>query len=141
MKWLIAFHIIFVITWFAALFYLPRLFVYHAECKDQIGNQRFKIMERKLFNIVMLPSAILVLISGFWLLNLYEQTKPLHQWWLHIKLWLVLLLYIYMAFCWKYLRDFKYDRNKYSHVFYRWFNEIPSFILIIVIILAVVQPF
>ncbi len=141
MKWLIAFHIIFIVAWFSALFYLPRLFVYHAECKDEISNERFKIMERRLFYGIMLPSTILTSISGFWLLNLYERTAPLHQWWLHIKLWLVLLLYIYMIFCWKYLQDFKHNRNKHHHVFYRWFNEFPSLILVIVVILAVVQPF
>ena len=141
MKWLLAFHIIFVVTWFAALFYLPRLFVYHAECKDEASKKRFKIMERKLFNGIMIPSAILVLASGYWLLILYERTAPAHQWWLHIKLWLVFTLYIYVIFCWKYMRDFKHGRNKHSHVFYRWFNEYPSLILIIVVILAVVKPF
>ena len=141
MKWLLACHVIFVITWFAALLYLPRLFVYHVECKDEVGKQRFKIMERKLFNGIMVPSAILVLISGYWLLILYEHAAPAHQWWLHIKLWLVFTLYIYVIFCWKYMRDFKHDRNKHSHVFYRWFNEYPSLILIIVVILAVAKPF
>jgi len=141
MAWLVAFHIIFVITWFAALFYLPRLFVYHAECNDEPGNQRFKIMERKLFNGIMLPSAILVLITGVWLLILYLHHAHAHYWWLYVKLALVFLLYVYIGFCWKYLRDFKHERNQHSHVFYRWFNEIPSIILIIVVILAMVRPF
>lgn len=141
MQWLLAFHVIFFVTWFAALFYLPRLFVYHAQCNDAIGKQRFKLMERKLFNGIMLPSATLVGISGYWLLILYERTHPAHQWWLHIKIWLVLTLYLYMILCWKYLHDFKYERNKHNHVFYRWFNEYPSIILIVVVILAIIKPF
>ena len=141
MSWLLAFHLIFVVTWFAALFYLPRLFVYHAECKDEISRQRFKIMERKLFNGIMLPSAILVLLTGGGLLIFYQHITHIHQYWLYLKLALVFLLYIYVGFCWKYLNDFKYDRNRYSHLFYRWFNEFPSVILILVVILAIVKPF
>lgn len=143
MNWVIAFHVIFVITLFAAVFYLPRLFVYHAQCDaaDSIGNARFKVMERKLFNGIMVPSAILVGITGFWLLYGYGWAEQPHIIWLHIKLILVLLLYIYMGFCWKYMRDFKHDRNKHGHVFYRYFNEIPSIILIAIIILVFVKPF
>lgn len=141
MRWLLAFHLIFVVTWFAGLFYLPRLFVYHAECNDDTGKQRFKLMERKLFNGIMLPSAVSVGITGYWLLILYQHTHPAYQWWLYIKILLVLTLYYYMFLCWKYLRDFKYNRNKHTHVFYRWFNEYPSIILIAVVILAVVKPF
>ena len=141
MRWLLALHVIFFVTWFAGLFYLPRLFVYHAECSDSTGNQRFKLMERKLFNGVMLPSAILIGISGYWLFIIYEHTHSSHQWWLYIKIFLVLTLYCYMFLCWKYLRDFKHDRNKHTHMFYRWFNEYPSIILVTVVILAIVKPF
>lgn len=142
MNWLIAFHVIFVICWFAGLFYLPRLFVYHVECKDEIGNTRFKIMERKLFNGIMLPSAVLSTITGIWLLFASNwKTDGTGFWWMRLKLLLVGLLLIYMYYCWKYLRDFKFDRNQHSHVFYRWFNEMPTVLLIAIIILAFVKPF
>lgn len=141
MLWVLAFHIIFVITWFAGLFYLPRLFVYHAQTTDTVSRERFKIMERKLFMGIMLPSAVLVLITGLWMLVSYAWAAHGHTYWLNIKLFLVFLLYVYLGFCWKYLLDFKHDRNQHSHVFYRWFNEIPSVILIIVIILIIVKPF
>jgi putative membrane protein len=141
MQWLIAFHVIVVITLFAALFYLPRLFVYHAQCKDEISNQRFKIMERRLFRGILVPSAICVGISGLWLLYGFGWAEKPHIMWLHIKLILVIFLYIYMAFCWKYLIDFRNDTNKHSHKFYRWFNEIPSVLLVAIIILVIVKPF
>ena len=146
MNWLIAFHVIFVICWCAALFYLPRLFVYHAQChdqgQDQLGNARFKIMERKLFNGIMLPSAILSIISGIWLLFASSwKTDGASFWWMRIKLVLVGLLLIYMYYCWKYLRAFKFDKNQHTHVFYRWFNEMPTILLIAIIILAFVRPF
>lgn len=141
MLWVKAFHIIFVVTWFAALFYLPRLFVYHAMCKDKVGSERFKIMERKLYRGIMTPSAILTLVFGGWLLSFYtvEQITMMH--WLHIKLLLVLLLFVYHVYCGRLLKQFSNDTNHHSHVFYRWFNEVPVLVLIAVIILAIVKPF
>jgi putative membrane protein len=143
MLWVLAFHIIFVVTWFAGLFYLPRLFVYHAQtaATDIVSIERLKVMERRLFYGIMVPSAILVLITGYWLLEAYALAAYNHTYWLHIKLVLVLLLYIYFGICWKYMNDFKYNRNRHSHIFFRWFNEVPSIILIAVVILAVVKPF
>lgn len=141
MLWLVACHVIVVITLFAAVFYLPRLFVYHAQCKDTISNQRFKLMERRLFNGILLPSAILVGITGLWLLYGFGWAEKPHILWLHIKLYLVIGLYIYLGFCWKYMLDFRKDRNTHSHRFYRWFNEIPSVLLILIILLVVVKPF
>lgn len=135
-----AFHIIFMTTWFAGLFYLPRLFVYHAMTEDEIGNQRFKIMERKLFYGIMTPGALLTVILGLWLTFSYAWDMYRDMLWLHIKLALVLILIGYHAYCAKLLRDFKHDRNRRSHVWYRWFNEIPVLFLIAIVILAVVKP-
>lgn len=141
MLWVKAFHLIFIVTWFSALFYLPRLFVYHALCDDEAGNARFKIMERKLYRGIMTPSAILTVVFGGWLLSFYtlEQIASMH--WLHAKLTLVLLLFAYHGVCGRLLKRFAADKNQRSHTFYRWFNELPVLVLIAVIILAVVKPF
>ncbi|MDB2705314.1 protoporphyrinogen oxidase HemJ [Pseudomonadota bacterium] len=141
MLWIKAFHIISMVTWFAALFYLPRLFVYHAMSDDKISRERFKVMERKLYRGIMTPSAILTLGFGLWLLSAYslEQIASMH--WLHAKLTLIILLFAYHGYCGKLVRTFKNDANQRSHVFYRWFNELPVIILIAVIILVVVRPF
>ena len=141
MLWVKAFHIVTVVTWFAALFYLPRLFVYHAMCDDESGNERFKVMERKLYRGIMTPSAILTLILGVWLMSFYPLEALLQMHWLHAKLILVALLFAYHGMCGRMLRDFANNNNQRSHVYYRWFNELPVFILIAVIILAVVKPF
>ena len=136
MLWIKSFHIIFMVTWFAGLFYLPRLFVYHAMCTDQAGNDRFKIMERKLFYGIMTPGAVLTIIFGTWLWLGYGFTGA----WLHAKLALVVVLIAYHVYCGKILLDFKHDRNQRGHVYYRWFNEFPIIILIVVVILVVVKP-
>jgi len=141
MLWVKAFHIIFVITWFAALFYLPRLFVYHAMCDDKTGSERFKIMERKLYRGIMTPSAVLTVLFGVWLLSFYSLDQLMILHWLHAKLALVLLLLAYHGYCGRLLRQFSNDTNQHSHIFYRWFNELPVFILLAVIILVVVKPF
>lgn len=141
-EWLKALHIIAVVTWFAALFYLPRLYVYHAMCDadDRVGRERFKVMERKLYRGIMTPSAIAVFVLGSWLLWLnwdFYRT----QGWMHAKLALVVLLYGYHGLCGRFLRDFANDRNTRSHVFYRVFNELPVLVLVAVVILVVVRPF
>lgn len=141
MLWVKAFHIISIVTWFAALFYLPRLFVYHAMCEDEAGNERFKIMERKLYRGIMTPSAIVALVLGIWLMGYYSLDNLLAMHWLHAKLALVILLFAYHGVCGRMVKQFANDENLRSHVFYRWFNELPVFILIAVIILAVVKPF
>ena len=135
MLWLKAFHIIFMVTWFAGLFYLPRLFVYHAMSKDKISLERFVIMERKLFYGIMTPGGIITIILGFWLLD-YGYSGL----WLNIKLLLVLLLVIYHVYCFKYLMDFKHNRNKHSHIFFRWFNEVPVILLIAIILFVELKP-
>jgi putative membrane protein len=141
MLWVKAFHIIAVVTWFAALFYLPRLFVYHAMATDREGSERFKVMERKLYRGIMTPSAVVVLLLGSWMLWDYAWAAYKHMGWLHVKLTLVAVLYGYHGYCGRLLKDFAADRNTRSHVFYRWFNEFPVLILIAVVLLAVVKPF
>ena len=141
MLWVKAFHLIFIVTWFSAMFYLPRLFVYHALCEDEAGNARFKIMERKLYRGIMTPSAILTLVFGLWLLSFYSLEQIATMGWLHAKLTLVILLFAYHGVCGRMLRQFAADNNQRSHRFYRWFNEFPVLLLIVVIILAVVKPF
>jgi len=125
------------VTWFAGLFYLPRLFVYHAMSDDAPSIERFKIMERKLYYGIMTPGAILTIFFGLWLWLGYGISGG----WLHAKLALVIVLIVYHVNCGKLLADFKYDRNRHGHVYYRWFNEIPVIILIAVVVLVVVKPF
>ena len=139
MLWILAFHIIFMVSWFAGLFYLPRLFVYHAMSSDQISQARFKIMERKLFWIIMTPAALLTSVLGVWLLLLNWQVY-LQQGWMIAKLVLVLFLWIYHLFCGHLLQVFKNDQNHFSDKFYRFFNEIPTVFLFAIVILAIVKP-
>ena len=141
MLWLKAMHLIFMVTWFAGLFYLPRLFVYHAMSEDQISHERFKVMERKLYYGIMTPGMIITLIFGIWMLIDYAWVMYSSSGWLHAKLTLLLLLVVYHVFCGKWLMDFKHDRNQHSHVYFRWINEIPVLFLFGIIILATVKPF
>ena len=141
MLWLKALHLIFMVTWFAGLFYLPRLFVYHAMSDDDISHQRFKVMERKLFYGIMTPGMIATLCFGFWLLFGYDWSAYGHAGWLHAKLTLLILALVYHYFCWVWMNDFKQNLNQRNHVFYRWMNEVPVLFLVGIIILAVVKPF
>lgn len=145
MLWVKAFHIISVITWFAALFYLPRLFVYHAmteaENGDQASIERFKTMERKLYRGIMNPSMVVATGLGLWLLYDYGWMAYSSMGWLHTKIALVVILIAYHLYCGKLMRSFAEDENRHGHIFYRWFNEFPVFILIAVVILAVIKPF
>ena len=142
-NWIKAFHIIFVVTWFAGLFYLPRLFVYHAMADDAISHERFKVMERKLYYGITMPSMILTLIFGGWLLSYWWEALWLLEGtiWLAVKLVLVAILIGYHFYCGHFVKAFRHDRNRHGHVFYRWFNEFPVLILIAVTILVEVQPF
>ena len=140
MLWAKALHLIFMVTWFAGIFYLPRLFVYHAMSNDQISIDRFKIMERKLFFGIATPGGLLTILFGFWTISFVGWEAYSNSLWLHVKLVFVGLLVVYHIYCGKLMIDFKHDRNHHSHVWYRWFNEIPVFILIVIIILAVVRP-
>ncbi|MGD9983909.1 MAG: protoporphyrinogen oxidase HemJ [Porticoccaceae bacterium] len=139
-EWIEALHIISVVCWFAALFYLPRLFVYHAMAEDRISIERFKIMERKLSRGIATPAMIAALTFGIWLASLAPDYY-LHQGWFLAKVTLVTLLVVYHHVCLYLLRQFRNDRNTRSHVFYRWFNEIPVLFLIAIVILVVVRPF
>ena len=141
MLWLKAFHLIFMVTWFAGLFYLPRLFVYHAMSTDAISHERFKIMERKLYWGIMTPGMILTLIFGIWMLTSYAWSLYGSSGWLHAKLALLVILVIYHVQCGRWLLAFKHNRNRRSHVYYRWMNEVPVLFLIGIVILAVVKPF
>jgi putative membrane protein len=137
MLWIKAFHIVFMVTWFAGLFYLPRLFVYHAMAADQVGSERFKVMERKLFYGIMTPGGIITIALGLWLWLGYGISGG----WMHAKLALVLVLIGYHVYCARLMIDFKHDRNRHGHVFYRWFNEFPVLLLIAIVALVVVKPF
>ncbi len=136
MLWVKAAHIIFMVTWFAGFFYLPRLFVYHAMASDATSIERFKIMERKLYYGIMTPGGILTVLFGLWLWLGYG----FHGLWLDIKLVLVAVLIGFHVYCGKLLADFRHDRNRHGHVFYRWLNELPALILVAVVILVVVKP-
>lgn len=140
MLWLKAFHLIFMVTWFAGLFYLPRLFVYHAMSEDDVSRERFKIMERKLYFGIMTPGMMVTFVFGFWMLSDYAWVLYGQSGWLHIKLALLFLLFVYHLFCGKWLMDFKNNSNRHTHVFFRWVNEIPVLFLFAIILLAVVKP-
>ena len=136
--WLKAFHIIGVVTWFAGLFYLPRLFVYHAEASEALFRDRFKIMERRLLVMTHI-GAVLTLALG--IATLVTEPFYLQAGWLHAKLALVLLLVIYHGLLVKLVADFRRDRCNWSPRSLRWFNEIPGVLLLAIVILAVVKPF
>lgn len=138
--WLKALHVIFMVAWFAGIFYLPRLFVYHAQNNSDQVSEQFKVMERRLLYFVT-PFAVLTLIFGLALMWVYGAAWIKASGWLHVKLLLVTLLYIYHGYCFKLLADFKHNRNTRSHKFYRVFNEVPVLALFAIIILAVVKPF
>ncbi|MDR9406949.1 MAG: protoporphyrinogen oxidase HemJ [Spiribacter sp.] len=136
--WVKSFHIISVITWFAAIFYLPRLFVYHAMADDEISLERFKVMERKLYRGIMNPSAVVAVGLGVVLVIL--QPFWLEQGWLHLKIALVVALVGYHLYCGRLLRAFAEDRNRHGHVWYRWFNELPVLVLIAIVLLVELKP-
>lgn len=138
MLWIKSFHIIFMVAWFAGLFYLPRLFVYHSMAEDRVSIERFKIMERKLYFGIMTPCMLITLGLGTWLWLGYGFRGG----WMHAKLALVLILVAQHIYLGKLMVDFKHDRNKHSHVFYRWLNEIPTLpVLVAIVLLVVVKPF
>lgn len=139
MLWIKAFHLIFMVTWFSGLFYLPRLYVYHAQATDEISIARFKIMERKLFFGIATPGAILTLVFGVWLLS-YNWSMYIHFFWMQAKLTLIGLMVIYQLYLGKLLFDFRQNCNKHSHVYYRWLNEIPVIFLMGIILLAILKP-
>ncbi len=140
MLWVKALHVIFMVTWFAGLFYLPRLFVYHADAQDPVSHERFLVMERKLFAIMTI-GAVLTAIFGFWMLADYAWAAWSGTGWLLTKLALVTALVIFHLYCLKIMREFRSGTARHSHVFYRWINEIPALLLVAIVLLAVVKPF
>src|SRR5690606_16947173 len=140
MLWIMSFHIIAVVCWFAGLFYLPRLFVYHVATDDTAGRERFKVMERKLYRGIMTPSLVLFVVFCGWQFEL-NPAYYMQAGWMHAKLSGVVLLIIYHFMCGHYLKRFRDDANTHSHVYYRWFNEVPVVLLIAIVILVVVKPF
>ena len=140
-SWTKALHIICVITWMAGIFYLPRLFVYHAQAETGTDkSETFKIMERRLLKGIMNPSMILSWIFGLWLAFGHGIWEP-DAIWLHIKLLLVTLMTIYHMVCARYVRFFAADANHKGHVYFRYFNEIPTLLMLAIVILVVVKPF
>jgi putative membrane protein len=138
MLWIKAWHVIFMVTWFAGLFYLPRLFVYHASTTDSAGIERFRIMERRLFAIMTI-GALLTVAFGVWLLSI--NPALLLAGWMHVKLALLVLLVSYHVWCWRLLADFATGRNAHAPAWYRWFNEVPTLLLIGIVLLAIAKPF
>jgi putative membrane protein len=137
MLWIKSLHIIFVVSWFAGLFYLPRLFVYHAQATDGISVERFKVMERRLYRGIMMPAMLLTLASGLWLWLGFGFGGG----WIHAKVFLVVLLVVYHFWLRSMLVDFARDANTRSERFYRVVNELPTVLLIAIVILVVVKPF
>jgi putative membrane protein len=139
MLWVKSLHLIFMVTWFAGLFYLPRLFVYHAMSEDRASIERFKVMERKLYWGIMTPGGVLTVAFGLWLwLGWF---KGVFGGWFHAKLALVVLLAGYHLWCGMLLRDFAAERNTKGHAWFRWFNEVPVVVLIATVFLVVFKPF
>jgi putative membrane protein len=130
-------HIVFMVTWMAGLFYLPRLFVYHAMSDDRASLERFKLMERKLFWGIATPGGVLTLASGLWLWSGWFSSAG---WWLHAKLALVATLVAYHVWCGRLMLDFRHGRNTRSHIWFRWFNEYPVLVLVGAVLLVVVKP-
>lgn len=140
MLWIKAFHIVFMVTWFAGLFYLPRLFVYHADTHDDLGYDRFCLMERRL-SILMSIGALLTIAPGVWILFAYGMDWLAASGWMHAKLMLVALLIGYHGWCQIQVKRFRERRNRNGSGYFRWMNEVPSILLIAIVMLAVVKPF
>lgn len=139
MLWLQAFHVIFVITWFAGLFYLPRLFVYAAQHPGEQHQAVFRVMQRKLLGITHIGGG-LALLFGLWMI-LAAPGYYLSLGWLHAKLVLVAALIVYHLWCWRLVVAFREGRNRRNHVWFRWFNEVPALLLVAIVLLAVIKPF
>jgi putative membrane protein len=138
MLWLKAFHIIFVVSWFAGLFYLPRIFVNQAMATEQVDKDRLNLMAGKLYRFVT-PIGALAVITGLWLWIAYSDIFT--GGWLHVKTTLVAGLVGYHLYCGHLVKEFAADRNTRSHVWFRFFNEVPVLVLLAVVILVVVKPF
>ena len=138
--WLQAFHVIFLVAWFAGLFYLPRLFVYHASCDNEHTSELFKVMEYKLYYYITMPAFVITAFFGLWMMWLYGLDYIMVMTWLQIKLVLVLALIGFHFYCGHLLKQFAQDKNTHPEKFYRIINEFPTVILIAVIILVYLRP-
>lgn len=136
MLWIKALHVIFIISWFAGLFYLPRLFVNHAMVSDAATSERLKTMERKLYKF-MTPLGALAVIFGLWLWFGWGFAGG----WLYTKVALTAALVAFHLACGRHLLAFAADRNTRDHVYYRWFNEVPTLIMFAAVFLAVLKPY
>lgn len=134
--WLKILHLIAMVSWFAGLFYLPRLFVYHAMTKNEVSQNQFKIMEHKLFWYIMTPAGVVTILAG----EVLAHGFGFHGLWLHLKVMCVALLIVYHIYCFKLMDDFAKDCNQKSHKWYRVFNEVPTILLILCIIFVVLKP-
>lgn len=138
MLWLRAFHIVFVVAWFAGLFYLPRLFVYHADATDEVSLARFEVMERRLFTMMTIGAALAALFAAAMLI---QAPAFLQMGWMHAKLGLIALLIAYHVWCYQLMLAFRRRENQRSSRWFRAFNEAPTLLLIAIVVLAVVKPF
>ena len=138
--WVLAFHLMAVICWFAALFYLPRLFVYHAMAEDTLSIERFKLMERKLYRGIANPSMIATVSLGLWLVYLNPQAY-LSQGWFHLKAFLVVVLIGYHHLCLAHMKKLADNSSQKSHIYFRFFNEVPVIFMVAIVILVIVKPF
>lgn len=139
MLWVKAFHLIFIVTWFSGLFYLPRLFIYHSKWKDSATNEHFKVMEKKLYYYITTPAGLLTLIFGLWVLS-YNISGYMQEPWMHIKLGLVFLLILYHLYLGKVVKDFQKNINTHKLGFYHLLHALPTVFLVSIVIMAIVKP-
>ncbi len=139
-EWVKAFHLIAMTSWFAALFYLPRLFVYHAMAEDTISLERFTVMERKLYRGIANPAMYATILLGVWLVAMAPDYY-LKQGWFHAKLGAVFLVVVYHYLCLRHLKRFANGTNEKSHTYFRVFNEVPVLFLTTIVVLVIVKPF
>ena len=139
--WIQSFHVIFMVSWFAGLFYLPRLYVYHAMAEDKLSIERFKVMERKLYYAIMAPAATLTIALGLWLVTLQGLDWFKNAKWLHLKIVFVLILICYHCYLGYVMRQFAKESNTRGHIFYRFANEVPVLFLTVIVVLAYVKPY
>jgi protoporphyrinogen IX oxidase len=141
MPWVLSAHLIAMVCWFAGLFYLPRLFVYHADCADAPGRERFALMERRLYRGIMHPAALVTVATGLWMLLAYAWGVYKTAGWLHVKLMLVVALVVYHLWLGRWMAALAAGTNRHGPRFFRVVNELPTLALIAIVILAVVKPF
>lgn len=141
MIWVKVFHIVFMVSWFAGLFYLPRLFVYHAQTDSEAVKEILKTMERRLYRGIMIPAMLLTWASGSWMASTYAFETYSGSKWLYLKIALGVFLVLYHHMCGRWLKNFAQNENRRSHQFFRVVNEIPLLFLISMVALVLLKPF